>query len=79
MNFFEDSYRSKGWKRWGTFNSQDCVCDKKLLIIKNVISINSNVIVATCRRKLRISTFLIWRGRGPGAFEGSVLPKTLDS
>ena len=47
----------------------------KFVIITNVISIKSNVIVAACWRKLRISTFLIWRGRGPGAFEGSVMPK----
>jgi len=51
----------------------------KFVIITNVISINSNVIVAACRRKLRISTVLIWKGRGPGAFEGSVMPKTFDS
>ena len=51
----------------------------KFVIITNVISINSNVIVAACWRKLRLSTFLIWRGRerGPGAFEGSVMPKNV--
>ena len=49
----------------------------KFVIITNVISINSNVIVAACLRKLRISTFLIWRGKVSGAFEGSVMPKNV--
>ena len=49
----------------------------KFVIITNVISINSNVIVAACLRKLRISAFLIWRRKVPGAFEESVMPKNV--